>query len=505
MGLSVEAANLLKHLPTTTDVKEAQDEVAQSSKGSGSLTRSAGIFSKDGVTLMVRAVLNLPVTSPVAVELLSLGKRAGKGIFNLLANFTGSLSESQKAAKGWRKGEGKGMRPPSPTKGSMELTDETTRAMTVERLQEHLELDIQGSKATTEMALEVLLHAASTGQSIEASCAELVGTADSNTLREYLNEHFHKDNLTELEEQVNSALSADIVKKVRLHPRELALDLHDQAFYGKDKELLSFACRSQAKAGTTYFFRIASAYVMQKGVRMTLGVVFVRPQMSLKELVSRLTERVRAQGVTVSSLYLDRGFASIPVYQYLLESNTPAVIACPIRGKQGGTKALCQGRQSYLTQHTFCSAEHGECTVKVAVVRSFTHKGKRGDKKRRKARWFIYLLIHSKFKAQQAHARYRSRFGIESSYRSMRQLRIRSNSRNPAMRFLFMALGLILVNVWLALRFRFCQIPRQGRSGRPLDEARFRLKRFASFLRHAIERRYSWLPSITATALPIGV
>jgi hypothetical protein len=67
----------------------------------------------------------------------------------------------------------------------------------------------------------------------------------------------------------------------------------------------------------------------------------------------------------------------------------------------------------------------------------------------------------------------------------MRQLRIRSNSRNPAMRFLFMALGLILVNVWVTLRFRFCQLPRQGRSGRPLDEARFRLKRFASFLRHA--------------------
>ncbi len=99
-------------------------------------------------------------------------------------------------------------------------------------------------------------------------------------------------------------------------------------------------------------------------------------------------------------------------------------------------------------------------------MRSF--KGRRGKKKRRKARWFIYVLIHSKFKAQQAHGRYRSRFGIESSYRSMRQLRIRSNSRNPAMRFLFLALGLILVNVWIALRFHFCQIPRQGRSGRPL-------------------------------------
>jgi hypothetical protein len=387
----------------------------------------------------------------------------------------------------------------------MNLSDEMTRAVTVEQLQEHLELDIQGSKATTEMALEVLLHAASTGQSIEASCAELVETADSNTLREYLNKQFHKDKLAALEAQVENALSAKIPERVRKRPCELALDLHDQPFYGKNPELLTFACRGQAKAGTTHFFRIASVYIMLKGVRVTLGVVFVLPQMSLSELLLRLLAKAKRQRVRIACLYLDRGFASISVYRYLLENGIPALIACPIRGKQGGSKALCQGRKSYLSEHTFSSAEHGECTVKVAVVRSFVRKGKRGAKPQRTARWFVYVLIHNDFSAQQAHARYRYRFGIESSYRSMRQLRIRSNSRNPAMRFLFMALGLILVNVWLCLRFRFCQLPRRGRSGRPLDEARFRLKRFASFLRHAIERRYACLSSITATALPIGV
>ncbi len=116
----------------------------------------------------------------------------------------------------------------------------------------------------------------------------------------------------------------------------------------------------------------------------------------------------------------------------------------------------------------------------MVVVRSFTTTGKRSGRKKRKGSWFVYVLIHTTFSTQRAHARYRSRFGIESSYRCMRQLRIRSNSRNPAipvsqgtLRFLFMALGLILVNVWLLLRFCFCQLPKQGRSGRPLD-TRFR-------------------------------
>jgi hypothetical protein len=95
MGLSIEATNLLKHLTTPSDMKEAQDEVAYSSEGSCSLTGPAGIFIEDGVTLVVRAVLDLPVTSPIAVELFGLGKRAGNGILDLLTDFTCSLADDE--------------------------------------------------------------------------------------------------------------------------------------------------------------------------------------------------------------------------------------------------------------------------------------------------------------------------------------------------------------------------------------------------------------------------
>ena len=239
--------------------------------------------------------------------------------------------------------------------------------------------------------------------------------------------------------------------------QELAIDLHEQPLYGKDEQLLKYASRGRAKAGTTYFYRIASIYLMLKGVRVTLGVVFIRSQMSLVDALSSLLETLKAQGITLKCLYLDRGFANIAVYRYLRENKLPSIIACPIRGKpQGkGTRALCKGRKSYLTEHTFCSPDQGKCTVPVAVMRSFIQTGKRGRRKKRKASWFLYVLIHITFKPQHMHSRYRRRFGIESSYRLMRQLRVRTNSRNPAMRFLFTALGLILVNVWLCLRFSF--------------------------------------------------
>jgi hypothetical protein len=34
------------------------------------------------------------------------------------------------------------------------------------------------------------------------------------------------------------------------------------------------------------------------------------------------------------------------VMAYLTRQQQPALIACPIRGTRGGTRALCQGRRS---------------------------------------------------------------------------------------------------------------------------------------------------------------
>ena len=44
---------------------------------------------------------------------------------------------------------------------------------------------------------------------------------------------------------------------------------------------------------------------------------------------------------------------------------------------------------------------------------------------------------------------YRKRFGIETSYRQMRQARIYTCTRNPHLRLFFLAIGLILRNLWV--------------------------------------------------------
>jgi len=50
---------------------------------------------------------------------------------------------------------------------------------------------------------------------------------------------------------------------------------------------------------------------------------------------------------------------------------------------------------------------------------------------------------------------YRRRFGIESSYRQWRQARIYTCTREPHLRLLFVAVGLLLRNVWVWIHDTF--------------------------------------------------
>ena len=80
--------------------------------------------------------------------------------------------------------------------------------------------------------------------------------------------------------------------------------------------------------------------------------------------------------------------------------------------------------------------------------------------------------------------RYRRRFGIESSYRLLEQVRLRTSSPNEALRFFAMGLALLLGSVWIALHWRHLRVPGSG-PRRVLREL-FTLEQMANFLRCAM-------------------
>jgi hypothetical protein len=364
--------------------------------------------------------------------------------------------------------------------------------ISLKTLQSHLSLDIDGYSCSSEMALSALVKAALDNSSLNAICDDLDGLADANTIREHLNSALDVSELARQELEMNAALAAGLPDELPRGGMEVAIDFHDEPFYGKTDEARTYSCRDRAKKGTTRFMRIASASVMWRGLRLTLALTYVLPEYSTLQVLQRLLQRLSQLGIGPGVLYLDKGFCNGEVIRYLQAERQSAILACPIRGKQGGTRALCKGRRSYRTRYTFTDGTE----VDMAVVATLP-PGRNGKRRRK---WLLFVLIELDWSPKVVMRCYRHRFGIECDYRLMRQMRVVSSSRNPALKFFLLGLSLVLVNLWAKLRWLLFR--RVGRGPRIVMADAFRLKRFIAMLRRAIETSLDAVMSVPTTASP---
>ena len=156
----------------------------------------------------------------------------------------------------------------------------------------------------------------------------------------------------------------------------------------------------------------------------------------------------------------------------------------PVRSKSGRVRSLFQG-ESRKTSCTFNSPKHGQYTDQAVGVKRYS-KGRYG---RNKSKWFACAVtgLPVGMLPAQVFELYRQRFGIESSYRQMNQVRARTSTRNPVIRLLLVGLAFVLFNLYISLRQnlssalkRPCQLPKRFWLS---------LRRLALLLSRAIEER----------------
>jgi putative transposase len=284
---------------------------------------------------------------------------------------------------------------------------------TQEVLEEKLSLKAEGDKCTTDDLFKVLVGVAAPRSTLAAVCADLGGTPDPQTICGYFNDQLRVEDLPALEQQLNAALAAEVPAHVRRQSRAVAIDYHDRPYYGKGEQAHELWVRGKATDGTTRFYRVATAYLILNGLRVTWAIHFVLPDDEAVRVVDRLLGHVHAQGIEVSCLFLDKGFESIALRAYLTRQGQAALIACPLRGTTGGTRALCQGRKSYATEHTF-KDQHGQAfTAPVLVCRVFT-TARRTGRLQRQAEWLLFIELGLTLSPRYARHVYGHRFGIET-------------------------------------------------------------------------------------------
>lgn len=161
-------------------------------------------------------------------------------------------------------------------------------------LQAHVPLHADGYKCTTGDLFNVLLGVAASKGTVESGCADLVGTPDPQTIRGYLKGQLRVEELPVLGQQLNAALAAAVPRRLRRHAREVAIDYHDRPYYGKGEQAEALWGRGKAKDGTPRFYRVATAYVVLDGLRITVALYFVLPGDETVRVRDPLLKRIRA-------------------------------------------------------------------------------------------------------------------------------------------------------------------------------------------------------------------
>jgi IS4 transposase len=222
-------------------------------------------------------------------------------------------------------------------------------------------------------------------------------------------------------------------------------------YYGQPDKSRNEIFYGAAKQGTKRFHAYATACIVQYGQRYTTALTWVRRHESMVVALRRLLSRIREIGLKIRCVLLDRGFFSVPVVQFLQQENLPFLMPVMFRGRQPKKRRPHRGLQWIKRQpagwysHTMKNKRQA-VTISVCVGYRRHRNRKDGKQKTQKLLFAVWRVRGSPTEIRE---RYRTRFGIETSYRQMRQARIYTCTRNPHLRLFFVAVALILRNVWV--------------------------------------------------------
>ena len=365
-------------------------------------------------------------------------------------------------------------------------------------LQTHLRLKDFGATCSAVTLLTVVFVACARLTSLFAAALGLRRAPSAETVRMALLYNLCDD--AELQRRFNRALVADLPRALRRRRQRLAADLTLVPYHGQPAAHEREIYRSQAKHGTSHFHAYATLYLVAKGQRFTLALARVQRGEALQEVLKRLLRRAAQVGVRPCLLLLDRGFYSVDVIRYLQAARYPFLMPVVCRGRKAdhplgvsGSRVFQYFKRSGWGQYTLTNAAGRRASVSICV-KCRNRAGERG-RRGREALVYAYWGIAPRTFAW-VRETYRSRFGIETSYRQLREAKARTCTRSPVVRLFLVGVALVLRNVWVWLHWEHLSTPRRG--GRRLRPERLRFKGMLLWLLALAQERFGTTDEISS-------
>lgn len=353
-------------------------------------------------------------------------------------------------------------------------------------------------RCTTAAVIAILAFAAARLTSLFDACQRLADAPDSDTVLGRLCRQLPTPE--ELDRRVRIALTHQLPRALRRGRWIIAIDTTLIPYHGEPFRDPAEVYRGQPKSGTTHFHAYATAYVVREGRRFTLALLWVKKGTAAEAVVRELRRRVVAAGVNPRLLLLDRGFHTAGVVRYLQAARQPFIMPQAIHGKAPkdgqlrGLRAIRATHPTGWTRYSWKPTGQRRVSVDLCVLR-------RRRRDRRGHRAFLYACWNVRRSPRSVYQVYRLRFGVETSYRQMHQARIRTTTRRPTLRLLFVAVALLLRNLWAWLHWVWLASRRRG--GRRLRPERLRFRTMLLWLIHLAESRFGYQDQTDAEHPPL--
>jgi hypothetical protein len=338
---------------------------------------------------------------------------------------------------------------------------------------------------TAEVVWSILLRAAARMVSVFAACADLVRAPSSQAVYDALQAGLPKT-LSVLERRLNESLTNALPKKLRRRAWGVAIDWHLVPYYGQPCRSRNELYYGKPRQGTKHFHAYATACIVHHGERYTLALSWVRRHESTVKVLTRLLARIDKLGVKIKLLLMDRAFFNVPVTAFLQERQLPFLMPVMFRGRPPKKKRSRKGlhwikRQGVGRYRHTLKNRNRQVTISVVVAYRTHKKRKDGRRVQQKLLFGAWRVAGA---PQEIRHLYRTRFGIESSYRQMRQARIYTCTREPRLRLVFIAVALLLRNLWVWVHDQMLS-QRQGLR-RSVRLYLLRLKRMLDWIAQAV-------------------
>lgn len=338
-------------------------------------------------------------------------------------------------------------------RGYSTITPATVHSHTRDALRDALGFRPYKQSVTLDQLLDLILLVASTARTLFAvatRCFRFSHETARTAVRDNLPE------LNVLTTRLVDALHAvaAFTRRDRLRRWVVAIDLHYVPYYGSRDA--NRVVGGQKKQGTKFFHCYATAVLIHRRRRYTVGLLSVEKGLKPHEQVKALLEQIASRGLVIGGVVLDAGFDSGETLLLLQEKGLSYTVPLRRKGTGSNRRNDCYSAPSGTLATMAWTTEKSRRSVSVRVL-VWKRTGESQSRVYAFSGWGEARAGSELRRAWLGRRRYRERFGIETSYRQKNQARGWTTSTSAEYRLLLEGVALVLRQVWVSLTQRIAK------------------------------------------------